>query len=66
VRLLRSISEELAAGLGGRPPDPEALVLTAPLGGPLRWLKWAKGFFKPAVRAAGLPEGLRLFRLGHT
>jgi integrase len=36
VRLPRSISEELAADLAGRPRDPEALVFTAPLGGPLR------------------------------
>jgi hypothetical protein len=37
--------------------DPEALVFTAPLGGPLRPHTWLKSFFKPAVRAAGLPEG---------
>jgi integrase len=36
VRLPRSIAEELAADLAGRPRDPEALVFTAPLGGPLR------------------------------
>jgi integrase len=27
---------------------------------------WVKGFFKPAVRSAGLPEGLRLYDLRHT
>jgi Phage integrase family len=66
VRLPRSISEELAADLAGRPRDPEALVFTAPLGGPLRPHTWVKSFFKPAVRAVGLPEGLRLYDLGHT
>jgi len=66
VRLPRSICEELGADLAGRPRDPEALVFTAPLGGPLRPHTWVKSFFKPAVRAAGLPEGLRLYDLRHT
>jgi integrase len=66
VRLPRSIAEELAAYLAARPRDPEALVFTAPLGGPLRPHTWVKGFFKPSVRAAGLPEGLRLYDLRHT
>jgi integrase len=66
VRLPRSICEELGADLAGRPRDPEALVFTAPLGGPLRPHTWVKGFFKPAVRAARLPEGLRLYDLRHT
>ena len=52
--------------LAGRPRDPEALVFTAPLGAPLRWSKWGKAFFKPALRAAGLPEALRLYDLRHT
>jgi integrase len=60
VRLPRSIAEELAADLAGYARDPEALVFTAPLGGPLRPHTWVKSFFKPAVRAAGLPEALRL------
>jgi integrase len=66
VRLPRSICEELGAYLGGRPSDPEALVFRAPLGGPLRPHTWVKSFFKPALRAAGLPEGLRLYDLRHT
>jgi len=66
VRLPRSICEELGADLAGRPRDPEALVFTAPLGGPLRPHTWVKSFFKPAVRAAGLPGGLRLYDLRHT
>jgi integrase len=66
VRLPRSIAEQLAVDLVGRPRDPEALVFTAPLGGPLRPHTWVKGFFKPAVRAAGLPEAFRLYDLRHT
>ena len=41
-------------------------MFTAPLGGPLRPHTWIKSFFKPAIRAAGLPEGLRLYDLRHT
>jgi integrase len=66
VRLPWSIAEELAADLAGRPRNAEALVFTAPLGGPLRPHTWVMNFFKPAVRAAGLPEGLRLYDLRHT
>ena len=36
VRLPRSVSEELGVYLAARPRDPQALVFTAPLGGPLR------------------------------
>jgi hypothetical protein len=60
VRLARSIAEELEGYLADRPRDPDALVFTSPLGAPLRWSKWGKAFFKPALRAAGLPEALRL------
>jgi integrase len=66
VRLPRSVSEERGAYLAARPRDSQALVFTAPLGGPLRSHTWVKGFFKPAVRAAGLPEALRLYDLRHT
>jgi integrase len=66
VRLPRSIADELGGYLAGRPHDPEALVFTAPRGAPLRWSKWGTAFFKPALRAAGLPEGLRLYDLRHT
>jgi integrase len=66
VRLPRSVCEELGAYPASRPRDPEALAFVAPLGGPLRWSKWQPGFFKPALRAAGLPEALRLYDLRHT
>jgi integrase len=66
VRLLRSIADELGGYLAGRPRDPGARVFTSPLGAPLRWSKWGKAFFKPDLRAAGLPEALRLHDLRHT
>jgi integrase len=66
VRLPRSICEELAAHLAGRPHGPEDLVFPAPLGGPMRWSKWVRRYFKPAARDVGLPERLRLYDLRHT
>ena len=66
VRLPRFLREELAAHLAGRAFGPEDLVFTAARGGPLRDSKWVPGYFKPAVRAAGLPAGLRWYDLRHT
>jgi integrase len=66
VRLPRFLREELAAHLAGRAVGPEGLVFTAARGGPLRDSKWVPGYFKPAVRAAGLPPGLRWYDLRHT
>ena len=37
-----------------------------PHGGPLRASKWGERYFRPAVVAAGLPEGLRVHDLRHT
>jgi integrase len=66
VRLPRSLAAEVAAYLADRPHGPEDLVFTAPLGGPLRQSKFVPGYFKPAVRAAGLPATLRFYDLRHT
>jgi integrase len=66
VRLPRFLRDELAACLADRPHAADDLVFTAPLGGPLRDSKWVPGSFKPAVRAAGLPSGLRWYDLRHT
>jgi integrase len=80
VRLPRSVAEEVAASLVGRPHDQEALVFTAPRGGPLSRADFVKLYFRPAVRAANeamvklpkdqrpapLPEGLRFYDLRHT
>jgi integrase len=66
VRLPRFLYDELGAYLADRPHDPEDLVFTAPLGGPLRQSKLVPGYFKPAVRTAGLPATLRFYDLRHT
>jgi hypothetical protein len=56
VRPPRSIADELGGYLAGRPHHPDARVFTLPLGAPLRWSKWGKAYFTPALRAAGLPD----------
>jgi integrase len=66
VRLPRFLCEELGAHLADRPHGAEDLVFTAPLGGPLRESKFVPGYFKPAVRAVGLPATLRFYDLRHT
>jgi integrase len=66
VRLPRSLAAEVGAYLAGRSHGPEDLVFTAPMGGPLRQSKFVPGYFKPAVRAAGLPATLRFYDLRHT
>jgi integrase len=66
VRLPRFLCDELGAYLAGRPHGPEDLVFTAPLGGPLRESKFVPGYFKPAVRAVGLPATVRFYDLRHT
>ncbi|HVG65919.1 MAG TPA: tyrosine-type recombinase/integrase, partial [Actinomycetota bacterium] len=52
--------------LADRPHGPDALVFGMPQGGALRASKWGERYFRPAVRAAGLPEGLRVHDLRHT
>jgi integrase len=80
VRMPRSVAEEVAASLAARPHNREALVFTAPMGGPLSRADFARNYFKPAVLAANeamtklpkdqrpalLPEGLRFYDLRHT
>jgi integrase len=70
----------IAASLAARPHSPEALVFTAPMGGPLSGADFVRNCFKPAVLAANeaitrlpkdrrptlLPEGLRFYDLRHT
>jgi len=56
----------LGAYLADRPHSPSDLVFTMPAGGPLRASKWGERYFRPAVRATGLPEGLRVHDLRHT
>lgn len=60
------LKDELAAYLAERRNDRDALVFTSPKGGPLRHGNFYASKFKPAARAAGLPEGLRFHDLRHT
>jgi integrase len=66
VRLPRFLCDLLAAHLADQPRDLDALVFTAPLGGPLRERKFLHGQLKPAARRAGLPVILRSHDLRHT
>jgi integrase len=66
VRLPRFLVELLAAHLADQPRDLDALVFTAPMGGPLRERKFLHGQLKPAALRAGLPETLRAHDLRHT
>jgi integrase len=66
VRLPRSICDGVGEHLADLPHGPEDLVFPAPLGGPMRWSKWVRRYFKPAARDAGLPGRLRLYDLRHT
>jgi integrase len=66
VPLPRFLGQEVGAYLADRPHDPDALVFTMPAGGPLRASKFGERYFRPAVRAAGLPEALRVHDLRHT
>ncbi len=47
-------------------PDAEALLFTASNGAPMRNSNFNSNVWSPAVRAAGLPEGLRIHDLRHT
>jgi len=58
--------DELSTHLGQRRNDREELVFTSSQGGQLRHGNFYKTKFKPAVRAAGLPDGLRFHDLRHT
>jgi len=47
-------------------PWPDALLFTAPAGGPLRNTNFRRRVWAPAVAEAGLPEGLRIHDMRHT
>jgi integrase len=64
VGLPRAVVEELAAHLAA-PAEPDALVFTAPQGGPLRVIAFRARIWRPASRHAGL-DGLRIHDLRHT
>ena len=46
--------------------DPDALVFTVSKGAPMRNSNFSSNVWRPAVQAAGLPEGLRVHDLRHT
>ena len=56
----------LAAQLRGMPEDPEALLFTAPGGGPLRIENFRRRVWFPALEAASLPGNVRIHDLRHT
>jgi integrase len=58
------VVEELAAHLAA-PAEPDALVFTAPKGGPLRVIAFRARIWRPATKSAGL-DGLRIHDLPHT
>src|SRR5947209_9168830 len=60
------LMDEIDSYVGDVVGDRDALVFTALHGGPLRHGNFYRSQFKPAVRAAGLPEGLRFHDLRHT
>ena len=65
--LPRFLTDRLADHLRTRTaPSPDALVFTAPTGGPLNNSNWRRRVWVPAVAAAGLPPGLRIHDLRHT
>jgi integrase len=66
VTLPRFLLGMLTRHLEGVSGDPEALVFTAPGGGPLRLTNFRRRVWVPALRAAGLSEQVRIHDLRHT
>jgi integrase len=66
VDLPEEVASELADQVDGRASDPDALIFTAPGGGPLRHHNFYKRFFKPAVLRADLGPRTRFHDLRHT
>ena len=66
VRLPAFLCDLLEMHLVGRAADRDGLVFTGDQGGAIRHNLFYVRHFKPAVRAAGLPERLRFHDLRHT
>jgi integrase len=58
--------EELRAHLETMDPAPDALLFTAPKGGPLRTANFRQRVWWPALDAAGLPHSIRIHDMRHT
>jgi integrase len=65
VALPRFLADTLGEHIG-RYPSADGLVFTAAEGGPIRWRNFYARDFRPAVRSAGLPDGLRFHDLRHS
>ena len=66
VDLPEELASELADHLDGRASHRDALIFTAPGGGPLRHHNFYKRLFKPAVLRADLDRRTRFHDLRHT
>lgn len=65
VPLPRSVADELAGLIEGRPEDANALIFTTPTGRPIR-LNNLRTYLAAAARRAGLPEWFTPYTLRHT
>jgi len=61
--LVADLTEHLDSRVG---PATNALVFTSEAGGLVSHANWYRFHFQPAVKRAGLPEGLRYLDLSHT
>ena len=61
------LRDELAAHLATKVENnPDALIFTAPKGGPLRLSNFRRRVWRPAIEMSGLVPGLRIHNLRHT
>jgi len=61
--LIADLREHLARRVR---PEPDALVFTSEAGGLVSHSNWYRNYFRPAVKRAGLPDGVRYHDLRHT
>lgn len=67
VDMPRFVADMLGVHIGAQVDDKsDALVFTSPQGGPLRHSNFYTRIWRPAIKASGLPEGLRIHDLRHT
>lgn len=66
TRIPGFLVEEIRAHLETIDPSPDALLFTAPKGGPLRIANFRRRVWWPALEAARLPHSVRIHDLRHT